>query len=87
MLDEPRLLAPHPWLTRRPVSVADHHRMGEAGILGRDEHVELIEGARIATSPIGSYHNGMYRNLIIRSCMRLSIRPWSRCRVRSGLVS
>jgi hypothetical protein len=34
MLDEPRLLAANPWVTRRPITVTEYHRMGEVGILG-----------------------------------------------------
>ena len=58
MLDEPRLLAAHPWVTRRPITVAEYHRMGEVGILGERDRVELIEGEFVARSPIGSQHSG-----------------------------
>ena len=58
MLDQPRLLAANPWVTRRPISVAEYHRMGEVGILGDRDRVELIEGELVAMSPIGSYHHG-----------------------------
>ena len=58
MLDEPRLLAANPWVTRRPISVTEYHRMGEVGILGERDRVELIEGELVAMSPIGSYHVG-----------------------------
>ena len=58
MLDAPRLLAANPWVTRRPLSVAEYHRMGEVGILGEHDRVELIEGELVAMSPIGSYHTG-----------------------------
>ena len=43
-------------LPRRPLSVAEYHRMGEIGILGPDDRVELIEGELIAMAPIGSFH-------------------------------
>ena len=52
------LLARNPWVTRRPLTVAEYHRMGEAGILTEDDRVELIEGQLIAMSPIGSDHSG-----------------------------
>src|SRR5215469_16121787 len=58
MLDEPRLLAANPWVTRRPITVAEYHRMGEVGILGERDRVELIEGELVAMSPIGSQHSG-----------------------------
>ena len=51
MLDEPRLLAANPWVTRRPITVTQYHRMGEVGILGDRDRVELIEGELVAMSP------------------------------------
>lgn len=55
---ETGLLTRNPWVIRRPLTVADYHRMGEAGILTEDDRVELIEGELIAMSPIGSAHSG-----------------------------
>lgn len=48
----------NPWVTRRPLTVAEYHRMGEVGILTEDDRVELIEGELVAMSPIGSNHSG-----------------------------
>lgn len=53
------LLSRNPWVARRPLTVADYHRMGEAGILSRDDRVELVEGELVAMSPIGSRHAGV----------------------------
>jgi hypothetical protein len=39
-----------PVLTRHRLDVDDYHRMAEAGILGEDDRVELIEGELIAQS-------------------------------------
>jgi Uma2 family endonuclease len=63
VLAEPRLLAANPWVARRPITVADYHRMGEAGILTERDRVELIEGELVAMSPIGSYHHGTVNKL------------------------
>jgi len=42
--------------SRHRLSVEDYHRMGEAGILGDDDRVELIAGEIIDMSPIGTHH-------------------------------
>lgn len=42
--------------TRYRFRVHDYHRMGEAGILTEDDHVELIDGDLIEMPPIGSRH-------------------------------
>jgi Uma2 family endonuclease len=43
-------------LQRRKLSVSDFHRMGEAGILGENDRIELIEGEMIEMAPIGARH-------------------------------
>ncbi len=49
---------------RRPFTVDDYHRMAEAGILGEDDRVELIEGEIIDMAPIGSTRSGTINRLI-----------------------
>jgi Uma2 family endonuclease len=39
-----------------PVTVAEYHRMGELGIIGPDERVELLDGKLIPMPPIGPEH-------------------------------
>jgi Uma2 family endonuclease len=43
-------------LARRLFTVAEYHKMAEAGILSEDDRVELLEGEIVAMSPIGSRH-------------------------------
>jgi len=57
------LLARYPGLPRRRLTVDEYHRMGEAGILTRDDRVELIEGELIEMVPIGSDHAGTVNKL------------------------
>src|ERR1700688_4587855 len=63
------LLTRNPWVTRRALTVADYHRMGEVGILTDDDRVELIEGELVAMAPIGSEHiattNALNRLLVL----------------------
>jgi Uma2 family endonuclease len=48
---------------RHRLTVTEYHRMGEAGILSPDAHVELVEGEIIDTAPIGSPHAGTVKYL------------------------
>src|SRR5262245_40029466 len=41
------------------LTVADYHKMGEAGIFDEDARVELIEGELFDMPPIGSGHAGV----------------------------
>lgn len=42
--------------TIRRFTVEEYHRLGEVGILGEDDRVELIEGELVMNSPISSRH-------------------------------
>jgi Uma2 family endonuclease len=44
-------------------TVAEYHRMAEAGILNEDSRVELIRGQIIDMAPIGAPHLGMVNRL------------------------
>jgi Uma2 family endonuclease len=50
-----------PGVSRHRLTVADFRRMGEVGILGPDDRVELIAGEIIDMSPIGSLHAALVR--------------------------
>ena len=50
-------------LTRVRFKVTDYHRMIEAGILGEDDAVELIDGEIVAMSPVGAHHSGTVKKL------------------------
>lgn len=43
-------------IPRRLLSVEEYYRLGEAGVLGEDDRVELIEGEMIEMAPIGGPH-------------------------------
>jgi Uma2 family endonuclease len=42
--------------TRHRITASDYHKMAEAGILGEQDRVELIEGEIVDMAPIGSKH-------------------------------
>ncbi|MBI2315731.1 MAG: Uma2 family endonuclease [Betaproteobacteria bacterium] len=48
---------------RRKLSLEEFHRMGEAGILGEDDRIELIDGEMIEMAPIGAQHLAMVNRL------------------------
>ena len=48
---------------RRRFTIDEYHRMGEAGILGCDERLELIAGHIVVREPIGSHHAGTVHRL------------------------
>lgn len=45
-------------LTVRRFTVEQYHRMGETGVIGPDERVELLDGEIVEMAPIGSEHAG-----------------------------
>jgi Uma2 family endonuclease len=49
------ILIRHP-VPRRRLTVAEYYRLGQVGILGEDDRVELLEGQLVAMSPIGPRH-------------------------------
>ena len=55
-------MTPEP--ARRLFTVDEFHRMAEAGILGEDDRVELVEGELIEMTPIGSRHAACVNRLV-----------------------
>jgi Uma2 family endonuclease len=51
-------------LQRHRLTVAEYYRMAEAGILGEDDRVELIEGEIIDMPPIGTDHTSSVKRLL-----------------------
>lgn len=75
-LTPPRTSSPHalsqpqplpaplpPEVDRHRFSIADFHRLAEAGILTENTRVELIKGKLIDMAPIGSRHGGLVNRL------------------------
>jgi Uma2 family endonuclease len=52
----PTEIADRSQIAKRLFTVAEYHRMGETGILGPEERVELIDGEIIYMTPIGYRH-------------------------------
>ena len=51
-------------LLKRLFTVVEYHRMAEAGILGEDDRVELLEGEIVQMSPIRSRHASCVKRLL-----------------------
>ena len=58
--------------TRRRFMRAEYHRMAEAGILRKQERVDLIRGEIVELSPIGRRHTAFTGNLNELLVMRLA---------------
>jgi Uma2 family endonuclease len=53
-------------VARRAFTVAEFHRMAEAGIFSEDDRVELLDGEIVEMTPIGSRHAAAVKRLIDR---------------------
>ena len=62
--------------TRRKLDVNEYCRMAEAGILGKEDRVELIDGSLIDMAPIGQDHEATVNGLteaLVMACARRAI--------------
>jgi Uma2 family endonuclease len=77
-LDEPSILDRHA-VPRHCLTLADYHRLGEVGILGADDRVELLEGQLVDMSPIGPRHafvvEALNEALVTAVAGRAGVRP------------
>ena len=48
---------------RRRFTAEEYHRMGQVGILGEDDRLELLEGEIVEMAPIGSRHQATVNRL------------------------
>ena len=64
---------------RHKLNVHDYHRMADAGILGEDDRIELIDGDLIDMAPIGPGHaaivNGLNEALVMACAGRAIVSP------------
>lgn len=49
---------------RHRITLMEYHQMGEAGIFGEDDRIELLEGELFDMAPIGSIHANTVSRLI-----------------------
>lgn len=60
--------------SKRRLTVDEYQRMGELGILDRDERVELLDGELYSMAPIGDAHSGRVIRLTVVFTRRLGDR-------------
>lgn len=68
-----------------PITVAEYHRMGELGIIGPDERVELLDGKLIPMPPIGPEHGYTVETLNERLVRLFAGRAWVRVQLPVAL--
>lgn len=71
-------------VSRRRFTVDEYERMAEAGILGEDDPVELLEGEVVEMAPVGPRHAGCVKRLNRLLSSRLGDRAVISVQTRSG---
>jgi len=74
-----------PFLPLRPVTVDEYFRMGELGLIGDDERVELLRGAIVEMAPPSEDHDDAIQWLMMR-LVPLAIEAGVSVRVQSAIV-
>ena len=71
------ILSRHP-VSRHRITLEDYHRLGQAGILGEDDRIELLDGQLVDMSPIGPRHalavDALTRLLVMAVAGRATVR-------------
>ena len=73
--DRADILSRHP-VSRHRITLEDYHRLGQAGILGEDDRVELLDGQLVDMSPIGPRH-ALAVDALTRLLVRWRTQAWS----------
>jgi Uma2 family endonuclease len=63
---------------RHRLTLEDYHRLGQAGVLGEDDRVELLEGQLVDMSPIGPRHALVVDKLMQRLVRAVTEEFWVR---------
>ena len=73
------------WPARHKLNVDEYYRLGEVGILGEDDRVELIDGEVLDMAPIGPGHevtvSGLTKTLVMACLDRAIVSPQNSIRL------
>jgi Uma2 family endonuclease len=75
--DDMDILIRHP-VPRRRLTVSEYHHLGQVGILGENDRVELLEGQLVEMSPIGPRHalavDALHESLVMAVAGKAAVR-------------
>jgi Uma2 family endonuclease len=78
VVSEMRATTTEAYVPERPITVAEFHRMGEAGLIGPDDRVELLDGRLIPMPPVGPDHQYSVDTLVELLTLRFAGRAFVR---------